>query len=66
MCVSYVEGGVYVLSYVPRVWYRIAGYFRGVLIFVIFVVDPGVTKISTDEIFHELSRAKIWTVDVLL
>ena len=31
--------------------YRIAGYFRGVLIFVIFVANPGVTKFSTHEIF---------------
>ena len=26
--------------------YRIAGYFRGVLIFVIFMVNPGVTKLQ--------------------
>ena len=31
--------------------YRIAGYFRGVLIFVIFVANPGVTKFSTHKIF---------------
>ena len=29
--------------------YHIAGYFRGVLIFIIFVVHPGVTKFSTHE-----------------
>ena len=29
-----------------------AGYFRGVLIFVIFVVNSGVTKFSTHEIFY--------------
>jgi hypothetical protein len=29
--------------------YRMAGNFRGVLIFVIFVVDLAVTKISTHE-----------------
>ena len=28
-------------------WYRIAGYFCGVVIFIIFVVHPGVTKFST-------------------
>ena len=32
--------------------YRIAGYFRGVLIFVIFVTSPGVTKFCTHEVFH--------------
>ena len=34
-----------------RVWhaYRMAGNFRGVLIFVIFVVDLAVTKFSTHE-----------------
>ena len=31
--------------------YRIAGNFRGVLIFVNFVVHPGVTKFSTHENF---------------
>ena len=31
---------------------RIAGYFRGVLIFVIFVTSPGVTKFCTHEVFH--------------
>ena len=30
-------------------YYRMAGNFRGVLIFVIFVVDLAVTKISTHE-----------------
>ena len=30
-------------------WYRIAGNFRGVLIFVIFVVDQAVTKFSTHQ-----------------
>ena len=33
-------------------YYRIAGNFRGVLIFVIFVTIPRVTKFSTHEIFH--------------
>ena len=39
---------------VPKVIiiYRIAGNFRGVLIFVIFVTIPRVTKFSTHEIFH--------------
>ena len=32
--------------------YHTAGYFRGVLIFVIFVIIPGVTKFSTHETFH--------------
>ena len=32
--------------------YRTAGYFRGVLIFVIFVTNPGVTKFCTHEVFH--------------
>ena len=32
--------------------YRIVGYFRGMLIFVIFVVNPGVTKFSNYEIFY--------------
>ena len=36
---SFVLGGIY----------RMAGNFRGVLIFVIFVVDSAVTKISTHE-----------------
>ena len=31
--------------------YHIAGYFRGVLIFVIFMANPGVTKFSTHGIF---------------
>ena len=31
--------------------YRIADYFHGVLIFVIFVANPGVTKFSTHKIF---------------
>ena len=35
-----------------RPTYRMAGNFCGVLIFVIFVVNPGVTKFSTHEIFH--------------
>ena len=39
-------------SYTLHMYYRIAGYFRGVLIFVIFVVNPGDTKFSTHEIFH--------------
>ena len=30
-------------------YYRMAGNFRGVLIFVVFVVDPAATKISTHE-----------------
>ena len=37
--------------------YRIAGYFRGVLSFVIFVVHPGVTKFSTHGTFHTLCSA---------
>ena len=37
-------------------------YFRGVLIFAIFVVHPGVTKFSTHEIFHTLcSAAYTWS-----
>ena len=32
--------------------YRIVGYFRGVLIFVIFMVSLQVTKISTYKFFH--------------
>jgi len=44
--------------------------FRGVLIFVIFVVHPGITKFSTHENFpHTVAlstRAQIWTGDVLL
>ena len=39
------------------VTYRIAGYFRGVLIFGIFMVHPGVTNFSTHEIFHTLCKA---------
>ena len=34
------------------IFYHIAGYFHGVLIFVIFVVQPDVTKFSTHEIFR--------------
>ena len=37
--------------------YRIAGNFRGVLIFVIFVTIPRDTKFSTHEIFPHLSFA---------
>ena len=40
------------VQYSTCIYYRIAGYFRGVLIFIIFVVNPGVTKFSTHEIFH--------------
>ena len=43
--------------------YRIAGNFRGVLIFVNFVVHPGVTKFSAHENFPQ---CQIWTGDVLL
>ena len=32
--------------------YRIEGYFCGVLIFIIFVTSPGVTKFCTHEVFH--------------
>ena len=39
---------LYTYTYV----YRIVGNFRGVLIFVIFVTIPRVTKFSTHEIFH--------------
>ena len=42
---------VWLLGVVVR-RYRIAGNFRGVLIFVIFVTLPRVTKFSTHEIFH--------------
>ena len=42
---------VWLLGVVVR-RYRIAGNFRGVLIFVIFVTIPRVTKFSTHEIFH--------------
>ena len=35
-----------------NLYYRIAGNFRGVLIFVIFVTTPRVTKFSTHEIFN--------------
>ena len=50
--------------------YHIAGHFRGVLIFVIFVVHLGVAKFSTHENFpHTVALttcAQIWTGDVLL
>ena len=36
-------------QHVHCIAYRMAGNFRGVLIFVIFVVDSAVTKISTHE-----------------
>ncbi len=36
-------------------YYHIAGYFRGVLIFVIFVVNLRVTKFSTHEYFHHVT-----------
>ena len=39
--------------------------FRGVLIFVIFVVHPGITKFSTHCVALS-TRAQIWTGDVLL
>ena len=50
--------------------YRIAGYFREVLIFVIFVVHLGVTKFSIHVISTHCvalsTHAQIWTNDVLL
>ena len=50
--------------------YCIADYFRGVLIFVVFVVHPDVMKNFTHEIFHTLcalsTRAQIWTGNVFL
>ena len=44
--VYYYTGG---FMTVRECTYRMAGNFRGVLIFVIFVVDLAVTKISTNE-----------------
>ena len=32
--------------------HRIAGYFRGVLIFAIFVTSPSITKFCTHKVFH--------------
>ena len=43
------------------VWYRIAGNFRGVLIFVIFVTIPRVTKFSTHEFFHPRIFSRLLT-----
>ena len=45
-------GGMNMSWCLPQLIYRIAGNFRGVLIFVIFVTIPRVTKFSTHEIFH--------------
>ena len=53
---------------------RTAGYFRGVLVFIIFVVHPGVMKFSTHEIFHTkfsthcsaVNTYSNWICDVLL
>ena len=36
------------------------GYFHGVLIFVIFVVNPGVTKFSTHEIFYHTGPGDVF------
>ena len=41
--------------------YRIAGNFRGVLIFVIFVTIPRVTKFSTHEFFHPRIFSRLLT-----
>ena len=43
---------IYTYTYIHIHIYRIAGNFRGVLIFIIFVTIPRVTKFSTHEIFH--------------
>ena len=43
---------IYYFLYILLLIYRIAGNFQGVLIFVIFVTIPRVTKFSTHEIFH--------------
>ena len=49
----YVHDTIRVFPYVSRpLYYRIAGYFRGVPIFVIFVTHRQVTKFSTHEIFN--------------
>ncbi len=46
-------------------YYRIAGYFRGVLIFVIFVVNLWVMKVSTHKYFHHVrARATLTQVNV--
>ena len=44
-----------------RLVYRIAGNFRGVLIFVIFVTIPRVTKFSTHEFFHPRIFSRLLT-----
>ena len=50
MCNEYGSCSAYVSSSTALVAiYRMAGNFRGVLIFVIFVVDLAVMKISTHE-----------------
>ena len=51
---------VYTPAWHWRDGYHIAGYFRGVQIFVIFVVHPDVTKFCTHEIFHTL-RSAVYT-----
>ena len=46
----------------PEIYkYRIAGNFRGVLIFVIFVTIPRVTKFSTHEFFHPRIFSRLLT-----
>ena len=48
-------------AYAQRGLYRIAGNFRGVLIFVIFVTIPRVTKFSTHEFFHPRIFSRLLT-----
>ena len=60
MCRPYCSlWGVYL--HIPTSNYRIAGNFRGVLIFVIFVTIPRVTKFSTHEFFHPRIFSRLLT-----
>ena len=52
-CMQILENSIYSIGRAKASsTYRIAGNFRGVLIFVIFVTIPRVPKFSTHEIFH--------------
>ena len=54
--VSYIYVHVRTYLYVHAYMYHIAGYFRGVLIFVTFVVCLQVPNISTHKFFHASDR----------
>ena len=56
-----VQADSYSMSLLNISVYRIAGNFRGVLIFVISVTIPRVTKFSTHEFFHPRIFSRLLT-----